>query len=486
MVDPELAETDADWTGATAMLNVTHQFWTWTCPVVRHQAGSDRFIYDTSKARGMYEKTGYRRYDDDRYYLFGTRAAFDAPGEWFHDAGARSLSLMPPDGEPIGARVVRVKRRDFGLTLQSVNHVEVRGLHFLACAFRIEDGRDCLIRDCHARFPAYTRLIVDREDGRAPCASVVGDRNRVERCSLAFASGNGLSVRGERNTIDNNLVHDVCWSGSLDYAAIRVSGSGNVVSRNTVFNSGNLLMTYSGADNVIELNHVHDGGRACKDVSLMYSVTPRAAGTVVRRNWVHGCHTPHIALGIRADDKSRDVTIHHNVIWECGWEGIVCKGDRHRVFHNTAFDNGRTDLLLYVGPERDKDWQKQWKALSDQNANSLIYNNAVQSMSGNRQQPEVRPGGRDLGNYEADDLKRHLADPDRFDFRPRPDSPLVNRGRPVPGFEAPFTGNAPDAGAYELGGPHWVPGITWRPEDVLGVAPAGFVRTPQAAPAAGS
>lgn len=478
MVDSKLAETGVDWTGANAMLNVSHQFWTWTCPVIRHEAGAERFTYDVSKASGMRDATGHIRYDDDYYYLFGMRAALDVPGEWFHDAAAGRLHVIPPDGQPVGRLTVRIKRRNFGLTLRDVKHVEVHGLHFFGCAFRI-DGDHCTIADCHATFPSYNRIVVERQGRGSPCATLAGDDNRLERSSLAFASGNGLSVRGDRNSVDNNLIHDVCWSGSLDYAAIRVTGQENVIRRNTVFNSGNLLISHGGGPNVIELNHVHDGGWACRDLSMVYSVTPRAGGSVVRRNWVHGCHAPHLAMGIRADDKSRDITIHHNVVWGCGWEGVVCKGDRHRVFHNTVFDNGRSDLLLYVGPEQDKDWQKQWKAIADQNANSMIYNNAVQSMCGNRQHPEVRPGGEKVGNFEADDLKQHLRAPDRLDFRPKPRSPLVDRGRPVPGHAIPFHGKAADAGAYELGGEYWVPGITWQPKDVLGADPAGYVPTNQ-------
>ena len=35
---------------------------------------------------------------DDRFYLTGTIKALDAAGEWYHDADAGYLYLMPDDG----------------------------------------------------------------------------------------------------------------------------------------------------------------------------------------------------------------------------------------------------------------------------------------------------------------------------------------------------------------------------------------------------
>jgi hypothetical protein len=477
LIDPHLARSGIDFAGATAMLNVSHQFWTWTCPVIRHGANKDRFTYDTTKVSGMKDATQHIRYFDDYYYLFGTIGALDMPGEWlFHREG--KLLLIPPNNQSPNSSTVRIKRREFGLTLRGVRHVEVEGLRFFGCTFQIVGGHSNKIANCHCRFPSHSRLLVDREGKRTPCTCVTGNRNRIECCSLAFASGTGLSVNGSNNLIYNNLIHDVCWSGSLDYGAIRINGTENTIRRNTVFNSGNLLVSHGNGINVVELNHVYNGGRACRDVSLIYSVTPKAANSIVSHNWVHGCLAPHLAMGVRGDDKSRDLVFHHNVIWDCGWEGLVVKGDRHHVFHNTAFDNGRSDILLYVGPEKDKEWQKRWSALTHQNKNSMILNNAVQSMAGNRQHPEIRPGGVINGNYESDDVKLQLNDPERFDFRPKSDSVLIDCGQLMSENKESFAGKAPDAGAYEYGRDYWIPGITWNPKDVIGAIPKDYIMIP--------
>ncbi len=90
MVDPQLAATNIDWTGATAVLNVAHQFYTWTRTVQNHSAGNDTFLYskDLSGITSFADKT--KPWEDDRYFLTGKLEAHYSPGEWFLDTNANT------------------------------------------------------------------------------------------------------------------------------------------------------------------------------------------------------------------------------------------------------------------------------------------------------------------------------------------------------------------------------------------------------------
>jgi hypothetical protein len=50
---------------------------------------------------------------------------------------------------------------------------------------------------------------------------------------------------------------------------------------------------------------------------------------------------------------------------------------------------------------------------------------------------------------------------DQIDFRPKPDSALIDAGLHIAGITYGYVGNAPDLGAYEYGGENWTPGVTW-------------------------
>ena len=476
MVDPNLAATGVDFTGATAVLNVAHQFYSWTRTVTRHDAGSDTFEYakDLTGITHYADKT--KTWEDDQYYLVGKLEALDTPGEWFFDTDAETLYLWAPQSDnPVG-HTLEHKVRDYGFIGKNIRHVEISGFHFFGCTFSFAAARHLVVDGCHLVYPSFARRFEEKgvlEDRVA--SEIIGDGNAIRRSSFAYGSTTGLTVRGSGNLIEDNLLHDFCWDGSLKFPGVSISGdetgdktSRNLVRHNTTFNLGNAVIGYRGPGNTIEYNHVYDGGLACKDVALVYTGSPSTAGNIVRYNWVHGCYTGHVhsgglfgGLGIRGDDQTRSLTVHHNVVWNCGRDGIIIKGDHNRAVNNTVFGIGTREapgnyVNLHTVKEPEKWWRTQHPLLEVQNANSLIANNAAFKITGdNRGVPY--PFDENLkSNYQGEDLK--LVDPARFDFRPRDDSPLVDAGTPVEGFTEGYKGKAPDVGAYEHGAERWVPG----------------------------
>jgi len=471
VVDPGLARTGIDWTGATATLNVAHQFFTWTRTVRSHTPGSEAFEYDRDLPGITHHADKTKPWEHNRYYLSGKLGALDCPTEWFLDETAGSLYLWAPDGRDPSSHTVEAKARDYGFDVEDVSHVEIEGFHFFGCTFRFVDSHHCKVESCHLRFPNYTARITEMDADRreSPKTSVEGTHNTVRDCSLAYSPTSGISIHGSHSVIENCLVHDVCWNGSLTYAGIRLEPErdsqapegGSIARRNTVFDAGNVcLIVNRMPNNIVEYNHLSRGGRACKDVSLLYTHLPLIDGTVMRYNWVHDCHTEHIALGIRGDDQTRGLTLHHNVVWNCDWDGIVVKGENNRIYHNTCLNNGQLDILIFNTPEPLKPWREQWPLLEEQNRNTETYNNCAQKIRGSRGRKVIPPGGDATSNYEGSEPR--LRDPDNLDFRPKGDSPLCGAGREIPGFTGDCEGGAPDIGAYDHRAEPWTAGYQNR------------------------
>ncbi len=492
MVDTNLVQTGIDWTGAIAVLNVAHQFFTWTRPVLRHGKGSDRFEY----AKDLEGITSYadqtKPWEDDRYYLVGKLDALDEPGEWFLDRPAHTLYLWLPDGSDPSAHRIAVKARDYGLEVKGKNYVEVRGFDFVGCAFDFERCNGGTVEDCRLFYPAFARRL--NEPG---CSEdrvgirLEGDHHTVRRCLIAWSSTGGLTLTGRSNLVEDCLLHDVSWDGSLRHVAIVVNNpgeasQGSVVRHCTVYNGGNALIDFRGYGHVIEYNHTCHGGLACKDVALIYTGLPTCAGGIVRYNWVHGCRTEEGGgLGIRGDDQTRRLTVHHNVVWDCARDGIIVKGDTNVVCNNTVFNIGSSNrtgnfVNLPTTPEPRKYWRDQWPLLDKQNLHSVIANNAALTITGDNKGTPYAFAQNMANNYQGKDLL--LMDPAHFDFRPQAPSPLVDAGKVLAGITDGFLGKAPDIGAYESGGSPWRAGITWKSADNSFYG-ALFDRSPEGLPA---
>ncbi|MHC4123337.1 MAG: right-handed parallel beta-helix repeat-containing protein, partial [Planctomycetota bacterium] len=392
MVDPNLAKTGIDWTGAVANLNVAHQFFSWTRIVKEHAKGSDTFTYEQDLGAGV-TRPGLMKYpekwEDDHYYLTGKLEALDVPTEWHLDRNNQTLYLWCSDNASPESHIVEVKVRDYGFEAENINHVELNGFDLFATTLRFEDCNNLLIQNCRIFFPVYFSEL-QKLRGKPDCPSITiikGSNNTINHCHLAHSAEGGLVVHGSNNTVEDCLIHNICWNGSLRYTGLHIGcGEGNTARHNTLFDAGNAILAFRQGPVVLEYNHVYNGGRLCKDVALVYTGQPQTAGSIVRYNWVHGCRATHTTihgvtvsggLGIRGDDQTRNLTVHHNVVWNCGRDGIIIKGDNNRVYNNTVFDIGTKErpgnyVNLHTNQEPFKSWRKQYPLLKTQNPNSQI------------------------------------------------------------------------------------------------------------------
>jgi hypothetical protein len=461
--DPALAATGIDWTGATAILNVAHQFLTWTQPVVSHGMGQPSFTY-AKELSGIGDTADNKKaWWDDYYILSGKLEALDAPGEWFQDD--THLYFKPQKSMDIQNVVVEGKVRELALQGKNLQHVIVSGLQFFGATVRFEDSSYLQVQYNHFLYPTYNRHLPPDTNG-AKYTQVSGTNNIVRGNFLRFSYVGGIFSRGEDNLIENNIVWDSSMLGSLTYVAIEVAGEpvgttrGSVVRGNTVFNGGSTLIRFKGAPHIVEGNHVYNGGLLSKDISLIYTSEPETWGSIVRYNWIHGVWSEG-GIGIRGDDQTRGLTVHHNVVWDCSDLGLEIKGDRNRIFNNTVFAIGDSSgpgygLLLYRGPEPYKPWLDQAPLLPEQNKKSKVRNNALISLTAEGGKLPKLGVGRIRNNHIGGGMK--LMDPAAYDFRPTGKSPLVDAGEIIPRITAEFSGPAPDIGAYENGLELWVPG----------------------------
>ncbi|TKG96865.1 hypothetical protein EYV94_00080 [Puteibacter caeruleilacunae] len=473
MVDARLAETDVDWTGAIAVLNVAHQFRSWSRKVLKHDKHANSFTYKKNLKPITSYANKTKEWEDDLYYLTGKLEALDAPNEWFLDKKTKLLYVYTTGD--VKNNIYRYKCRDFGLVASKMSHIEIVGLCFFGSTIKLSNCNNCLVENCRFEYPAYNREFNDPEvPANTVDTYVRGNNNRILNNYISYSQGNGMVIQGGNNHVENNIIHDVAWTGQGFGIQLYSTGKeGFLVTKNTIYNTGYSGMRLDGEGGwTASYNHVHHTALISKDCAAIQTGNWRIKGSVIHHNWVHDCFTvgKHQAglyggLGIRGDDQTRGLTVHHNVVWNCGRDGIIVKGDRNMVYNNTVFAIGSNEkegnyISMHTMPEPHKPWLKQAPLLTVQNENSLIFNNLAFNIVGDRKKTAYQYLSNLSTNYNEKILP--LVDPENFNFSPIEGSSIIDAGTYLQGYTDNFNGILPDIGAYEFGDT-WKAGADWDP-----------------------
>lgn len=483
-----------DWDGAIAVINLYTQFFSYSRHIHYNTSQPDRFTYDSFPlAPPRYEPYFY----DDYYYLTGVLGALDAAGEWFLDESEGVLYFWAPDGlaPDAGGRSVAYKDPDRAYAITSTADAELLtldGLHFFGTSIDLSDSDASLVRNCHFLYPS----VQQRQQGdpsydeTRAFIRLAGADSLFESSSIAYGSlGISLTLGA---SIENCLIHDIDWFGNLGNDPLVLNGrdveQAGIVRTTTIFDTGApALRSFRANNGVIELNHLYHAGMLSQDVSTLYCNGlihgDEGWGLDVRYNWVHDGPGPH-HNGIRADDDTSGVAIHHNLIWSedrvgasseayWNWDGIIQNsGTEGLAWGGMTYNN----TIIEPGPLPD--------TFSGYQVNNAIMVNQATSGAGRddhicannllchganttawlarsliRQSGGVYTNmpGLVFTNAKTGYVVADLENPWYLDFRPVAAS-LEDVGYQHLLLSTEHEGSGPDMGAYEADGSCWVPG----------------------------
>lgn len=419
-----------------------------------------------------------------RYYVENALEFLDQPGEWYLDRTSGVLSYLPLPGEdlrraeviaPVLTELVRLD----GDAEQGrfVDHVTLRGLNLhhadwelapegnsstqaavtVPAAFMATGARHCVLEDCEiAHVGTYGVWF-----GRG-CKD-----NRIQRNHIHDLGAGGVRIgedrmaehdvaEASRNVITNNYIHD----GGHVYAAgvglWLAQSSYNTVSHNEIhsfdYSGISLGWTWSEAanrthHNTIEYNHVHHVVRGVlSDAGGIYTLGVQT-GTVIRNNVFHDIWpymgNPAMAWGIYFDQGSRGMLVENNLVYHTLTGGLMNTGKPGNTVRNNIFALSARHAVwrwrLQDGPpsvvQRNIFYLTQGELFHEDagrtDDRTVWDHNLYWRTDG---QP-LTFYGQPFGDWQARGLDRNsrvadprFVDPDRFDFRLKPDSPALELG----------------------------------------------------------
>lgn len=388
------------------------------------------------------------------FILYNSLQALDAPGEWYIDEVHKKIYFWAPEGQNLEGENVLV--REFGnlIDLSDRTGITIEGLQLFGGNLIIGNAVGCTFKNSEILYGNHTLGYEGSNQNhsfRSNQSSVSfassSSNNVIDHCNIQWGAASGIILRGSNNTVSNCYIGNFDYLGSYD-APIRLEGTNRLV-HNEIFNAGRDAINGGGKGSEIGFNDIHHANLINDDCGGIYLCCNEYDFTRIHHNWIHDItsrnnnFSSYKATGIYLDNTTRDVIVDHNVLWGLEWAGI----------------------------------QINWAG-----TNLMIYNNTIWSTDGNYSSAM----GRWVNGYEftnvpvintlANDNELHyteqrhnviIQDGDPFDgfehhnFMPKAGSNAIDAGEAITGYTDNYSGNAPDAGAYERGLDYWVPGPDW-------------------------
>ena len=444
--DPNLTQPEGTWNNAHIYMRPGKKWYARTARVTSSAPGSLTF---------KIHSPGHQSYEDianygGEYFITGSYAALDGPGEWFFDGS--TLYLWAPDGGNPAGHAVEAKKRQNVVDLSDLSYINVEGFTIIAAAIKTNAATTyCIVDGVDASYVCHF-FIISRgpyDQGNQDYTGFIlhGSFNEICNSKIAWSAANGVTLQGSNNKVTNCLIHDVAYAGT-DAAAINTAAaatSGHEITHNTLYNSGRSVLIHNDAENIkILYNHIYNAGLQMTDLGLTYAIATDGKGSEIAYNVVHGC----AMSGIYLDNNHRNYNVHHNLVYDVRWALHLNRpAVNDNIMHNTIGPLRASGQALAGYPDTTT---AQYR--SDMTG-TIIRNNVFRASSW-----DVATDPRPTMDHNIESSVDPLfADPANSNYQLRAGSPAIDAGSATP-FSGEFNGSAPDCGAFEFGKPPWTAG----------------------------
>ncbi|PYI51933.1 OmpL47-type beta-barrel domain-containing protein [Paenibacillus flagellatus] len=437
LVDADLTQPDDYWKGAT--------IW---------ERGGDAYVGQSSKVTGFDSATHTLTYEPmpgnfdymyprlgTTYYLTGLLSELDAPHEWYVDEAAKKVYLWASaGGVPSG---VEMKKRLTAFNLNQKSHIRIEGIRIFGANIQMNNANDNVLDGIQADYLYFsnkttgTSVPHQLKNG----IQIAGNNNVLKNSKVAYSSGTLVNIEGSNNRIVNNLIREGSYMASYDPLVKLSSGSSNLISHNEIRESGRYNIYWSRGSAEIQYNDISNGMWLSRDGALIYSWGTDMGNSEIHHNWIHDSKGTDMSVGLYFDNYTANAVVHHNLIYnnDVGIQ-LNTPGNYKLIYNNTVVNNPRSGLGYWGSAPYDKE-------LYGTRVFNNIFTNPVSFT------PDTANGFNTLSEAGV-----KFANPAANDYRLTPGSTAINTGAVIPGITDDYVGAAPDAGAYEYGGPDWTAG----------------------------
>ena len=431
--------------GSIAVLAVG-SFKSYAREILNHTAGSPNF---TVSAVGNRKASNYQY-----YFLEGLLEFVDSPGEWYLD---RENDILYAWGDTNAAFFG--KTQDYAFNFSNCDDITISDIDFFGTTVRFNNCQRSVVENGTFSFPSCTKRMLGESGDQPEMTEFTGGGNHhFYNNVVRYADTPAIYMNsGLNNKIENCLFEYIDWSAA-DLPSLMMTvymrGSGSIFSGNSAHTTG--ASAFLDVNSAVQAfsNEVWHTGLVQNDGSIIQLTLAAQPNSETAYNWFFDTEK----YGARFDASTAigsptgsNGLMHHNVGFNVN-AAIMQKGDDHQCINNTAFNNSNNGIII----------------LSDNvstNSGTVVRNNVAERIGSHRKNnvplTEVMDHSHNWNGYEygSADISTVLRDPDNLDFRPKPNSILIDNGKSEGLITVGYIGMAPDMGAYEFGAnDYWMPG----------------------------
>jgi hypothetical protein len=380
--------------------------------------------------------------------LFGSKKFLDTHGEWFWEKGELFFySDVNPNELIISARTSLN-----AFDLANCSEVKIEGLTFFSGSLNLSKASYCKVTNCSILYPTpfftfpegfekfnflwdenNNSYVLEPDSWNGKGLTVSGSNNIIENCYVAHSWGDGITVWGENNIIRNNEIFDCDWIAN-DCANLTVTGKNQLVSNNTIHQSGRSLIVHRDIESSsLVYNNLYHNGIHCEDLGMTATFLTDGKNTELAYNYLHDTKARVKNHGIYLDNGNKNFHVHHNIVNNCIVGIQLNKPAENIRLHNNTLYNNQYSMGSWG-----------W----DELVNIHTFNNLSNTNKKNNLYDAFY--GTELDSNYVYFNNNIFEDPKNHNFQLRKNSYPIDKGL-ITDQTIDFTGTLPDMGAIEFG-----------------------------------
>lgn len=287
------------------------------------------------------------------YFIQQHLSTLTYPGEWFYDTATKCLYLYMDKPLHPAIHYIEVSVLPFGLQATNVDDILVENITF-------QHQKNAGVQISNGSAVRLNRLEILHSANNG--MEIKGTRNAcVENCSIRNAGNNGVEWTGNvkgvfrKNTLSNIGMHPGRGeSGNGTYIGLRMYSNDqdgeNLVEQNTLDSIGYSGLDFRTGHTTIFNNSISNFCLVKDDGGGIYTWNNTWNGNSLSSNTIRkgaGCGegtsqpTKRYAYGIYIDDRSSELDLLNNSIFNCATAGVfIHNSKRINITGNTAVSNG--------------------------------------------------------------------------------------------------------------------------------------------------